>query len=472
MIFQNIFGFRHACIVLFLGGLLLFQTGCYDSFDFQKTKDPSIDIRGNENCKLFVVGQVIDARTLLPIEDAMLRLADDFASSDGNGMYRMEVKDVFNQIELIRLMAARKDGYEMDTYQFVPSDWLDSSPCEGTVSYVCVDFVLTPKHEPFIALPDVDNSFEYRDTSLFVTEQYGEGANYDTLISVLKLFIPAGSVDQPTPVFLTTYARSSYVGALIPGNSMNLPIIRFRISTDPMIDFKLPFVISITSDHPVPYSPNDPVDLFRFNGLDNPFKGFDLNTNIWKNVQDAAAGFHVPSQSLQVRSKKLGSYMVTNETYSMTLNEQFSLGDEISVGSLANCDCSEAKYIKYNVLIDGNFQYGLKGSNMIPLFDQLIYMNDWKVLTNTPFSSLVTLQNGPDFGEYNQFIPGPAKSFDDYALLEKCEQLSFSYRNILQEANGNQYGIPYGFLRSIGVQYSTQSFPCPTTSACHQGCPK
>ena len=253
---------------------------------------------------------------------------------------------------------------------------------------------------------------------------------------------------------------------------MNLPLVRFRISTNPMIDLKLPFIVSFMSDHPVPFTPSDQLDLYRYNSLAIPYKYYDLNSNVWQDAQDAFVGFHPPSQSIQVRSKILGSYLVTNEEYSITLNNQVTLGDEISVATLSNCDCSDAKYIKHLVTIDGKFQYGLQGPNMFSPLDRMIYMNDWKVMTNEPSSTLVTLQNGPGKNQYNQFIPGPSKSFEDFSLLQKCEQLFFSYRSIDQQAGGSEYGEQYGFKRSIGVQYYTTSFLCPTSSACHQGCPK
>lgn len=466
------FGLFRILLIASFGLLLLLQIRCSGGFDFQSTDDPSVDIRVDDLCKVYLVGQVIDARTLKEVAGATIRLDDTFAESDATGMYRIEVTHPEDLIEKIRAMSARKQGYEMDTYQFVPSDWVVPGLCEGSVSFVCVDFVMTPKKEPIVALPDVDNKFQVRDTSLFLTEQFGEGLQYDTLISILDVLIPAGAVNKPTPVCVTTYARSSYAGALPPGNSINLPIVRFRISTDPMIDFNMPFTVSLTSNHPVPYVPADPLDVYRYNSVDVPYKYYDFNSNYWKNVQDAQVGYHAPSQAIQVRSRKLGTYLVTNDSYSITMNEQFDQGDEVFVGALSNCDCGEAKYFTYQVTIDGGFQYGLKDPNGVPLAEQVIYMNDWKVMTNTPFSSLVTLQNSPGADQYNGFIPGPAKSFEDFALLQKCEQLSISYSPILQQAGGNQYGAPYAFLRPIGVQYHFASSVCPTSSACHQGCPK
>ncbi|MCF8239666.1 MAG: hypothetical protein K9I85_15995 [Saprospiraceae bacterium] len=459
-------------LLVFMGALFAMQTGCTDGLVFQKINDPSVDLRSDDDCELYLVGQVINARTLAAIENAVIKIEDEEASSDSDGMYRIAIKHPLDLIEKTRVMSVRKNGYLMDTYQFVPSDWVDTTTCTGAVSYVCVDFVMTPRHNPIVVQPGSDTKVQIRDTSLFLTDLIGEGLNYDTIISVLDLFIPAGSVDQPTPIWLTSYARSSYAGALAPGSSMKLPLLRFRISSDPLIDLKLPFVVSFNSDHPVPYTPNDPLDVFRYDDASNPYIYYDLNTNVWKNVQDANVGFHQPTQTIQVRSKKLGSYLVTNKSYSITVNEQVSLGDEISVVKLSNCDCGEAKYIKYKVTFDGNFQFGLQGSNLNSPFDKLIYMNDWKIMTNFPFSSLVTLQSGSGPAQYNQFIPGPSKTFEDFALLQKCEQLFFSYKNILQEATGSQYGSQYGFLRPIGVQYYTTSFVCPTSSACHQGCPK
>lgn len=464
--------FTQYLLLACIGALFTLHTGCSDGLEFQKISDPSVDLRDDKDCKVFMIGQLINARTLGTIGNATIRLGDDETTSDANGMYRIEVKNPTELIEKIRLMAVKKDGYLMDTYQFTPSDWVDTISCEGSVSYICLDFVLTPRKNPVVVNPGSDTNMEFRDTSLFLTDQFGEGLKYDTIISVLNLFIPAGSVDQPTPVWLTTYARSSYAGAVASGYSMNLPIVRFRISSESMMDLKLPFVVSFTSKHPVPYAPSDPLDVFRYDDKSTPFKYYDLSTNVWKNVQDANVGLHPPSQMIQVRSKALGSYLVTNEAYSITLNEQFSLGDEVSVGKLSNCDCGEAKYIKHNVVIDGSFQYGLMGSGSNPLIDRLMFMNDWKVMTNSPFSSLVTLQNGPGPAQYNPFIPGPSKSFEVFTLLQKCEQLNFSYKNIIQEAGGGLYGSQYGFLRPVGVQYYTSSYPCPTSSACHQGCPK
>ncbi len=455
-----------------LSALMILFSGCSDGLVFQKTNDPSIDIRSDDNCKVYLVGQVIDARTLEALEGASVRLADESTSSDSEGMYRIEVKDPLDQIEQIRTMSVRMKGYEIDTYQFKPSDWVEAESCEGAISYICLDYVMTPMHEPVVIQPNADANIQFRDTSIYLTDQFGEGLDYDTLISVLNLFIPAGSVDVPTPLWLTSYARSSYAGSVAPGSSMNLPLVRFRISTNPMIDLKKPFVLSFTSNHPVPFAPSDQLDLYRYNSLIAPYKYYDLNTNVWKDVPDALVGYDQQSGTIQVRSKILGSYLVTNEEYSITLNKQVTLGDEISVGSLSNCDCGDAKYIKHEVTIDGKFQYGLQSSNMFPLFDRMIYMNDWKVMTNEPSSTLVTLQNGPGMNQYNQFIPGPSKSFEDFALLQKCEQLFFSYRSIDQQAGGSEYGTQYGFQRSIGVQYSTSSFLCPTSSACHQGCPK
>lgn len=457
--------------VVFLFGLALIPLSCRDSLDFSKVDDPAkVSIRNDNTCKLVVIGQVLDARTMAPIVNADIQLFEDGVISGVDGMYYFEVKDVFDEIDIKRILYARKAGYEMDTYEFTPSEWVDESDCEGSTSYVCVDFVLSPKNKPVIVQPNTETKLFIRDTSLYLTEG-PEGQQIDTIITVLELTIPSGAVDNPTAISLSSYSRSSYLAALPQWTPMKLPLVRFRISSNPMITLKQPFTVRFVSEHPVALQPGDSLSVYRTHDSNVPFIGYDLSSNRWQKPNDAFVAYHPPSQSIGVQSTSLGSYMVVNESYDITFIEHIQTAAESSLLTYSNCNCGEASLFNVDIAIDGRMKYNLANSPNMMMIHKLVYLNDLKILTNTPFSSLITLMQNQGIDNYNPFIPGPDKKFKEKFLLGKCEDFYITARKIAQTASGAQYGQEYNLDRSIGVQVFTRRLKCPTYSPCHQGCP-
>lgn len=454
--------------------LIIVPFSCADPLTFEKVDDPAdFEFSSYANvCRMIIIGQVLDARTLDPIPGAAVQLFDQGTISAGNGMYRIEVEDVFDPIDIEQLLWAVMPGYELITYQFTPSLWIDENDCQGSTSYVCVDLVMSPKKNMVTILPNQENKYQFMDTTLFEVVDLEGGEQYDTIITTIELLIPPGAVDVPTPICLSTYARSSYLGSLPENGKKQLPIIRFRISSDPMIHLKVPFTVSFESDHPVLYVPSDSLALLRMNDLDNPFQGYNVNTNRWKKPMDAQVGFNQGSGRIQVRSTRLGSYMVWNESYELTYKENFAPGSiSSSIINLANCNCAEATYLNFDVKIDGQFSYNLQNSGGLTLLNRLIYLNDYKILSNTPFASLTKLQKLAGNSFYNLFYPEGEKVFKEKALLPKCRQLYITARDIDHSVAGFQYDRQFGLDRTIGVQLYYTTSLCPTTSSCHQGCP-
>lgn len=451
--------------LLLLTMVLLSPLSCTKDF-FSQVDDPALSgTRGQDDCKMYIVGQVKDAKTLQPIPAVAIQLFDQGAISDVNGMYMIEVPFPDDESEGRRLMWTLREGYEMDTYQFLPSDWIDGD-CEGSISYICVDFVLSPKGLPILLTPSAPISLSISDTTRFITEE-NEAPAVNTIITKVDLNIPAGAVDVPTTIYLSTYSRASYLGATdIITN--NLPLLRFRISSESMDDLKLPFSVSFSSDHPIPYSASDSLNVYRMNDKVNPFINYLLPSNLWRDPTDAQAKLNPLSGKIEVRSRALGSYMVQNMEYNTTAVEGYSYETEIGLGAVGNCNCGEAFIYNYTVNIDGRMSMLPQGWT---IFDRLIYLNDLKVLHNLPFSSLTYLGKSPvGSNNFYQFDP-PVKSISAKRVLSKCSYNYVFSRGITANTGGSVYGPSYNMRRSIGTQIRFQEDRCPTTTSCHQGCP-
>lgn len=451
--------------------IALSPLSCADQFDFSKVDDPALTgTRGNGTCQMIIVGQVTDARTGLPIKDAAIQLFDAAAISDSDGMYRIEVKDPKDEIDVKRLMWAFVPGFELDTYQFVPSEWIQGN-CENTITYICVDFVMSRKSTTFTVTPSGVSNVSLSDTTLFITEDpSGDGLKVDTIFTKVNLSIPPGAVNSNTTFTLSTYAKQSYVAAS-DSIEMHQPLLRFRISTDPMINLNDNFTLTFTPEHPTPFDPMDAGKLavFRFHDINHPFQGFHLPSNLWRKPADAQVNYNPSLGVIGVRSKVLGSYMVQNQAKPLTYAATHSYGPQVNLINLNNCDCTEALYLNYDINIDGRMQH--VGVPALTLEDRLVYLNDLKVLTNTPFSSLSKLLKLGGPNAFNQFIPGPDKVLKDKVLLPKCRQLYVESRPVMQNSSGTQYIFPYTLQRAIGTQILFNQQLCPTTSSCHQGCP-
>lgn len=453
-----------------LGLVALSPLSCADQFDFSKVDDPALTgTRGNGTCQLIIVGRVTDARTGQPIKDAAIQLFDAATISDSDGMYRIEVKDPKDDIDVTRLMWAFRPGFELDTYQFIPSEWV-MGDCENSITYICVDFVMSRKGTTFTVSPTGGGGVTMSDTTLFVTQDENEGLKVDTIISKVTLSIPPGAVNATTDFTLSVYAKQSYVGST-DSIELNQPLLRFRLSSEPMINLNENFTLTFVPEHPTAFNPNDANKLlvFRFHDINHPFQGFHLPSNLWRKHTDAVVNFNPMANLIGVRSKVLGSYMVQNQANPLTFVAGHSYGPVTSLINLNNCDCTEALYLNYGVRIDGRMQH--VGIPAMSLKDRLIYLNDLKVLTNTPFSSLSELLKLGGPNAFNQFIPGPDKVLTDKVLLPKCRQLYVDSRPVMQGASGIQYGLNYSLQRSIGTQILFKQLLCPTTSSCHQGCP-
>lgn len=472
---MNILQTNRLRLLLFPLGFLLILfsfSGCKPDLGLEKVQDPiKAKLAGVLDCQVFLIGQVLDVSTQQPVPGAEIRVGDEITNADADGMYRLQVPDPLDEIDLIRLMAVRQQGYEMDTYQFTPTQWVDPLDCEGSITYICIDVVLTPRQYSLVAQPDADTKLQVRDTMYFLIDSDSEGFYLDTQITVLDLLIPAGSVDVPTTVWLTPYSRASYVGAMLPGYSLDLPLLRFRISTQPMITLKKQFILSFTPDHPIPFVPGDPLKVYRTNGTDKPFKIFDPSTNLWMTYPNAMVGFHQPSQTVQVRSTVLGSYLVTNETYSIWINPAYAYGSELGMGTLSNCECGEANTFFYNVMLNGDMKYQMMNGGNYSVGDRLLFLNDAKVLANLPFASLIKIKAKQANGQFNVFLPDPFKTFQDEAILDKCEELDLSSRDLYGSTGGTIYGNGVNLTWPVGIQYRFGSRRCPTSSPCHQGCP-
>jgi hypothetical protein len=447
-------------------------SSCKD-LDIGKVADPAaLALQGSSDCRLILVGQVLDARTLAPVPQTAVQLFDQGTISDQEGMYRLEVPAVFDPVDIERLLWTAKPGYELLSYQFAPAPWVEEDDCAGTISYICLDLVLTRRKPAIIIQPNAPTNLVIRDTTLFRRAGFDGQDGIDTLISVLELNIPAGAVDLPTAIHLSPIARASYLGALPEQAGRRLPLFRFRLASDPMVELKQPFTVRFEANHPLPLDPEDPLRVLRTNDLDRPFQGFDLPSNRWRQVQDAQVGYHQPSQRVQVRSHRMGTYMVWNDRYALDMKDAFATqGPEESLINLANCNCGEANWLSYTFPIEGRLQHGLDQSGGFSALERLIWLNDLKVLTNTPFASLTALQKLAGANAYNVFIPGPDKELQDQVLLGKCRQLYVTYRTIGHNASGNQYGLAYQWQRAAGTRVRINPVLCPVTSSCHQGCP-
>lgn len=457
-----------ACLVLIV------PFSCSNPLSYEKVEDPAeFAFSSYQNsCRMIIIGQVLDARTLDPIPGAAVQLFNEAAISSGNGMYRIEVEDVFDPIDVEQLLWADMPGYELTSFQFTPSTWIEESDCDGSTTYICVDLVMSPKKNMVTIFPNQDNKHQFMDTTLMVVHGQDGGEQFDTIITTMELLIPAGAVNSPTQICLSSYARSSYLGSLPESGLKQLPIIRFRISSDPMINLNLPFTVSFVNDHPVAFDQEDALNLLRMNSTNAPFFGYNVNTNRWRKPNDAVVAFNQAAQRIEVRSTQLGSYMVWNNSYELTYKDNFGPGEFSStIINLNNCNCSEALNFNFDVGINGEFTYNLENGAGLTVPERLLFLNDYKILANAPFSALEDIQKLAGNPLYNHFFPEGVKIFKEKAMLPKCRQLYITSRDVKHNVSGFQYDRQFVIDRTVGVQLFYTTELCPITSACHQGCP-
>jgi hypothetical protein len=451
--------------------LLLLQA-CTNQFQFQQVDDPNDLTQQNlAECRLVIVGRVLDARNGLPLSGAAIQIGDLGAISLPDGRYRIEVEDVFDPLEAERLLWAVRPGYELLSFQFDPTQWVFEEDCIGSITYVCLDLVMSRRNPPIVIQPGAPTDVEIRDTTIYQTEGPEQGFQFDTVITVMNLRIPAGAVDVPTQLSISSYARPSYLGAQSPNATLYLPELRFRIATNPMIKLNQPFTLSFRATHPAGFDPEDALGALRMNDQQVPFQGFSLLSNQWRPASETEVQFNLNQQVIQVRSTQLGSYMITNQNQILSYKENYSAGAAETLINLNNCDCSEALLLEYPVRFDGRLQWSIENVNSLSLVERLIYLNDAKILVNTPFGSLLQLSKGAPVNLYNIFIPDGEKIIKEKVLLGKCRQLFVTGEDIFHQMSGVQYGDQYSWNRAIGQRITFNFQTCPITSSCHQGCP-
>lgn len=391
----------------------------------ERVEDPIGNTQAREgsldNCNIYLVGKVIDAKTRQTIKDAEVYFNFDKVFSDHRGNYRLQLGEQGTHLEP-ELIEVKQNGYVLSTFELDLHKLLGPKGCNNDIYEILVDFVLTPERAPVTITPEgMTYSFEEK-----VILLQGNGQTTEKTVSY-TVNIPAGAVSSPTEIQLTPIHPEHLLGK----RPQELPLACFDLKPAGLV-LQKPITVSFTPEFPV--SPNDVLATYIYSP----------GSNSWESTSQTAS--YTPAQRTAAAAmEKGGQCLIANKEARFTIqSDELTEGPHAIVYSklFENCDCGSM------LVVDEEFTWPVE-------FKQTAGPADVCRILGLPVS----------------FMQKERQETGFWSKVRKCEVGfvdCFAGRRTITGSIGR---IPFQLEGNFVLRIRETFDDCPVTSACHQGCP-
>ncbi|MEM1323362.1 MAG: hypothetical protein AAGG75_24060 [Bacteroidota bacterium] len=465
--------------------LLIFQGCQVERLD----SDDEPTMKNCEICDIVIRGRVLDGKEVIQDANGFSQLAGidgaflcseffDLTTTDDEGNFRIDIRDRFTVSQLASeiLIDVTKDGYINSTISINLNDYLDQGNCPDALTDVVLDFVLTPKQDEVRI--GSNTPLEYIFTDEFSTGIVLNGVEETELLeSQYIVEAPAGILATSQPICITPLHFDQFVGKFdLSSGFYGLPLKQFNFQPAGL-ELTLPISISFTPDYEV----NDG-DSFSFFAIDRSetCNQPDASEGIWTRVQDVPFSYDAANNLVTFMLDRFPSYgLITLDSNPLEIKiNGVDVFNGLAQERIENCDCSDVilREFSYDFTPGSTICTPNAFINMLSL-EQKITLS--RVLRNyfnlpgpyTAFGIAELLASGNELRQCDDLSAFNSYSNEVQVCINKCEVLSVLAATTGYSFSGSFESAEFLLISNGAAVLSTKPGTCPTTTACHQGCP-
>ncbi|MFK7933962.1 MAG: hypothetical protein AB8G22_10665 [Saprospiraceae bacterium] len=396
--------------------------------------------RQADGCRLIISGHVANTEDLSRIEDVELDsdVFDEAVTTDEDGNFRVDLSFDADEDPDVVEVEISADGFLTKTVEVDFSKLLENCVFLTEVEW---HIALSPK-KPVIALSTTNpTSATINDQFAVVTYEENEALELvpvDTTIvarSYSITFPAVTSINEPSVCVSPSHCYARGAGIVLDEDSQELSLIDFVV--DASSNIALNGAIQLTFSTPYPIGNGDVINVN--NG--------------------SIVNFDVATGTLTLLITSLENIEVVN-TFGCSIEAvSTTTGQQRSRQSLSNCNCGDAQEFTFFSPFDPFTTLTLdvpEGTSQL--------QND--LLTEALFNCLnLGIANEEEDGSVVDFASGVS------VVADKCQVVTLESRNIIRTYRGEILGVPFTYRVSAETETGLTTGVCPTTTACHQGCP-
>lgn len=451
--------------ILFLS-TLFFITACVvetlDDINSIAESEEVISFRKGESnsCRLLIKGKVIDASSLKGLSDASIKMLGGSIGSDENGNYELLYDDAKDYLSGKQFIKITRNGYVYSTFEFNVEKFIDEADCENSTIEVDLDIVMTPVRDYIVISPDGGN-YTFTDKSQSIVNKGGV-RTVTNKTGELTLVVPPGAVRQDTKLYLTTLNYDQYLGSFDQIHEdygvIPVPLKRFSFSSA-NIEFEKPVKLI--------FDPEIPLDNNQHNFLN--YYSLDGN-NEW--VKESAYKVTaLPSGKVQVRTYNLSNVgYVGNNTNGLELHETLIRNlsyQTIYQKKYDNCGCGDGFVYKNVVQNSLTTQISIQAD----LAKQLLVLRTTKTSLNVAQKQLIEVSVSNQSNSGFILLEEIFQNIVVEGLVEKCDIEEVTLTEVKESFSLKIFGIEISYIKDLFVEMDINNNSCPSSTACHQGCP-
>ncbi|MFK7981078.1 MAG: hypothetical protein AB8G86_13915 [Saprospiraceae bacterium] len=392
---------------------------------------------GEDGCQVRIVGKIVSTQDLLGVEGATISSAQFpvVVQTDEDGNFQIDIS--IEEVENIQQVDVdvELNGYITNTFPVDLNQVINQADCP-LLTTLTWDIGITPLENSVEVRNDRPTNISIEDTVAVVIldiDAEGNIIGRDTVQQVNKyrVEIPKVIASQPGIVSITPNHNFAYGLAMVSTDETRAEIGQFHFEATEGTRLNGKIKIIFQSETPIQSG-----DVIDFSNDRSYVVAFDTDTDIITVLTGSFEDLTIYNSSNVIEK---GSSTPTS-------------GATIGTERVENCNCGDAISYIYTTDIDRNPQINIDfPAGLSPSVQSAIYQDLFECL-NAGADNDVTTVTQP-------------------VTVDKCEVMNISTTLIGTVETGVIYGYNYTYSVFNGGETSISTSICPTTTACHQGCP-
>lgn len=424
-------------IMFVLLGNVIYFTACnVERLDEDLTLETILERQ--EGCRLVVLAKISSTEDLEPIEDVTLTsdLFDEPVMSDEDGKFRLDLDFDPDDNPEVTEVEISAEGFVTKTIEVDFSELLEDCAFLTEVDW---SIGLSPK-KPAIELSasgptTVTVSDEYA-IAIYEENEAGNLVAIDTQIvsQSYTVVLPAASGSDELSICISpdrSFARGE--GIVQDEDSQELPLASFSVDAPEGLVLNGNIQITFTSDLPI--ATGDVINVSN---------GSIIN-------------FSSSAGTLTILVSTLDDITVVNSFGCVIDATSLTTGQRRSRQTLSNCNCGDAQSFTF-------FDPFMPTTSLNIIFPEEMSIAQQSAITQQLFNCVNSGFTSDD--DELEFEEGVS------VVAGKCEVVTLQSTDVVSTTRGEILGIPFTLRVSDASQTSITTGECPTTTACHQGCPE
>ncbi|MEL7020868.1 MAG: hypothetical protein AAGK47_04630 [Bacteroidota bacterium] len=423
-------------MIVLLGNVIHFTACNVERLDEELTSQAVLE-RQNDGCRLVISGNVASTEDLSAIEGVQLDsdIFDEPVTANEDGTFVVDINfDSESNEEEIEIEVSA-EGFLTQTIEVNLAEVLEDCTFLTEVEWTVG---LSPK-KPAIQLSATGSTTTTIEDQYAVVT-YGEDETgvlvaEDTVITTRTYTITFPSVSGSSDLSVCVSPDNGFArgnGITIDEDDTSLPLIDFVV--DAPEGLVLNGNIELTFSTPLPLG-----------------NGAIINVS-----NGAITGFDRATGTFTIIITSLDDIEVVNSLGCVIESITTGFGQEGDRQSLSNCNCGDAQEFNYV----NPFSPSARLSIDFPA--ELSALETNSIIENLNNCLSINGITNDEIGDSEEIR----------VVVDKCEVVTLEANDIVTTYRGQILGIPFTYRVTAESQVTLTTSNCPTTTACHQGCPE